>query len=74
MSYGRRLSSYAVVQFVNKNEAELAISYMNKGYIDGSQISVQLEVPKKKSPSPKRKEYRQRKRYVILWIIKAIKR
>ncbi len=40
---------------------------MNKGYIDGSQISVQLELPKNKSRSPphqKRRDHRQRKKYV----------
>lgn len=67
MKYGPQLNSYAVVHFFSKHEAEIAISYMNKGYIDGSQIIVQLELPKKKSRSPphqKGRDHRQRKKYV----------
>ena len=52
MKYGPQLSSYATVHFFSRHEAEIAISYMNKGYIDGSQIIVQLQLPKNRSSSP----------------------
>ena len=41
MEHGR-----ATLEFVNKSEAELAVSYMNGGEIDGLKIIVEMEVSK----------------------------
>jgi hypothetical protein len=40
MTKGPRLTTTAVLQFDKKQEADIAITYMNNGYIDGSKITV----------------------------------
>ena len=41
----RRVKNYAIINYLSKDEADVAISCMNRGQVDGLYINVKYEEP-----------------------------